>query len=92
VANLGMKNYMEDCVVELLPSVMEQMDMCQCHRCRLDTMAHALNTLPPKYVVTLKGRMYSKVAVLQSQFNVDIVTALTVAAEVVQKNPRHEEN
>ena len=39
--------------------------LSQCHICRMDIAAYALNHLPSKYVVTRKGEVYSKLAELQ---------------------------
>jgi len=89
---LGIKNYMEDVVLAKLPVVMKQLNMCECDNCRLDMLSIVLNKLPPKYVVTAKGTMYAKLAHLQSQFDIDILTYLSQAADMVKKNPRHEED
>ena len=86
-----MKNYMEDMVQAKMPQVLSQMDVCKCQRCQMDMMAFVLNKLPPKYVVTTKGSMYAKLMLLQSQFEVDVITGLTQAAEIIGTHPRHEE-
>jgi len=86
-----LKNYMEDCVIDLVSEVMQGLkDVCACEKCRMDVAAIVLNNLPPKYVVTRKGHLYTKLSVLQQQFNVDIVSAITKAAATVSKNPRHD--
>ena len=86
---LGMKNYMEDIVAEKVPTMLKELGVCDCQRCRLDVMAFVLNKIPPKYVVTLKGNIYAKLALLQSQFDVDLITHITRAAVMIQENPRH---
>jgi len=87
---MEIKNYMEDMVKAKLPQVLAQMDVCDCERCRLDILAYVLNKMPPKYVVSAKGTMYAKLALLQSQFDVDITTHISFAATMVKENPRHE--
>jgi competence protein ComFB len=62
---------------------------CQCEKCKLDIIAICLNSLPPKYIVTKKGLLYSKLNILNQQFNTDILTSLTKAIDKVSKNPRH---
>ena len=62
---------------------------CQCEQCKLDIIALSLNSLPPKYIVTERGHLYSKLSVFSQQFNTDVLTALTKAIEKVNKNPRH---
>ena len=90
---LEFKNYMEDLVQAKMPDVLKTMtDICLCDRCRLDILAFALNNSPPKYVVSTKGKMYAKLNVLQGQFEVDVVRAITDAAMIIGKNPRHNDD
>ena len=84
------KNYMEDCVVDLVGEIMQGLGVCTCEKCQMDVAAIVLNAMPPKYVVTRKGQLYTKLSVLQQQFNVDIVSAITKATDTVSKKPRHE--
>ncbi|NSW90966.1 MAG: late competence development ComFB family protein [Firmicutes bacterium] len=83
---------MEELVFSMLKNVIDDIDVCSCDKCMLDIAALALNELPPKYVVTEKGELYSKVNILRQQFEVDILTAITKAAEKVKEHPRHENN
>jgi len=89
MADIGIKNYMEDAVMEKLPIVMKQMNVCECDNCRMDILAFVLNKLPPKYVVTIKGTIFAKLSVVQAQFEIDILTYLTQAATMVKERPRH---
>ena len=89
--DIGLKNYMEDIVKDVMPRILKSMDVCTCNRCYYDIMAQVLNKMPPKYIVTQKGQLYTKLSNLIAQFNVDIVAAVTNAAEVVKKNPRHDD-
>jgi competence protein ComFB len=90
--DVGIRNYMEDIVTAKLDGVLAQMDMCTCERCRLDIMAYVLNKMPPKYVVTVKGTMYAKLSLLQSQFDVDVLTNLITAAKLVKERPNHDDH
>lgn len=85
-----LKNYMEEVVLNLIDSVLNDIDMCKCDLCVKDIAALALNNLPPKYIATEKGELYSKVNSLKSQFEVDVISAITKAAVLVKKSPRHE--
>ncbi|MCL2665002.1 MAG: late competence development ComFB family protein [Defluviitaleaceae bacterium] len=91
MADIKMKNYMEDCVEGMLPQILDQLDICKCDRCKMDILAYVLNKLPPKYVVTRKGHLYTKINAIQTQFDVDIISAITQAAAIVSKQPRHED-
>ena len=53
-------------------------------------MAIALNSLPPKYIVTEKGLLYSRISNFNQQFNADVVAAIAKGIKVVNENPRHE--
>ena len=89
---LGMKNYMEDIILDKMPSVLKSMpDICMCERCHMDRLAYALNNSPPKYVVTTKGKLYAKLNILQGQFDVDVIKVITDAAVKVDNMPRHDE-
>ncbi|MDR1531943.1 MAG: late competence development ComFB family protein [Clostridiales bacterium] len=85
----AIKNYMEDCVSDVLPAILDEINACKCEACQYDITAIALNSLPPKYVVSHKGELYTKLSKLQQQFDVDIVAAITKAAVIVGRYPRH---
>ncbi|NLM74705.1 MAG: late competence development ComFB family protein [Clostridiaceae bacterium] len=89
---LKMKNYMEEIVLHTMEEILPDINVCQCERCKFDIAAKALNDLPPKYVVTPKGEVYSKINNLRSQFEVDIISAITKAAILVKRNPSHDEH
>ncbi|OEF96364.1 hypothetical protein BHF68_08440 [Desulfuribacillus alkaliarsenatis] len=84
-------NVMERVVKEALDDVMKINDsFCKCQECQVDIMAIALNQLPPKYVGTRKGEVYSKLNTLSNQFNSDAYREITKAIEVVKNKPHHE--
>lgn len=84
------KNYMEEIVFNQMKDVLTDINMCKCEKCLLDIAAIALNDLPPKYVVTEKGELYTKINTLGQQFEVNIVAAITKATVLVKRRPRHE--
>lgn len=88
---MKLKNYMEDAVEKFYDQMLEKKEItgCTCARCKLDTIAFALNHLPSKYVVTPLGHTYTRVAEVARQFETDVVVAITKAAKHVAKNPRH---
>lgn len=85
----NMKNYMEEVVFMMLSDIISKMEICQCDKCKYDIAAIALNSLPAKYVVSQRGELYSRIESLKQQFEVDITTAITKAAVIVKKGPRH---
>lgn len=83
-------NYMEDLVEDILENLLSKRDdVCNCKKCKSDIAALALNKLPCKYVVTQKGRVYTKLAELELQLRIDIVKELVKAMERVKSSPQH---
>ena len=84
------KNYMEDVVDHLLPSMLRAFpDICTCTRCLEDIQAIALNNLKPHYIATEKGGVYSKLQEMEIQFETDVMKAIIDAIAMVSRNPRH---
>jgi len=87
---MKIQNYMEDVVHDELELLLaERDDVCKCNKCQMDMMVWALNRLPPKYVITDRGRLYTKLKEQEVQFKADVVQELTKAIEFVRKNPKH---
>jgi competence protein ComFB len=81
---------MEEIVFNLIKEVLADINVCTCEKCVLDIAAVALNDLPPKYIVTERGEIYSRIETLKQQFEVDVIAAITKAAVLVKRKPRHE--
>lgn len=87
---MKIQNYMEKMAEEELEMLLnERKDVCKCQKCVMDMMVFALNRLPPKYVITDKGRMYTKLKEQELQFKTDVVKELTKAIDIISKNPEH---
>ena len=82
-------NMMEAMVEETIQVMEDGLDCCMCPQCRSDIAAHALNHLPPRYVVTRAGGAISKADSLRIQHHTDVRTAIMLAAQVVKEFPRH---
>lgn len=87
---LEIKNYMEKLVFQEIDKIMEEVNMCTCEKCKYDVAAIALNLLPPKYVVSDKGQVFTKLSSVEEQFKVDVLSAITKAAMKVKQSPNHE--
>ncbi len=87
-----LSNVMESIVEEQVNYLYNigRLSACDCELCRTDIMAMILNKIPPKYISTKIGSVYSKFSVLKNQATADIVRYATEAADIVSKNPRHE--
>lgn len=80
---------MEDYVTQKTDEIWASLNCCKCDQCREDVISYALNQLAPHYVSTERGKAFVKVNTMSSQFEVDILTAIYEAAEIVRRNPRH---
>lgn len=87
---MKIQNYMEEVVQDELELLLaERNDICKCNKCKLDIMVWALNRLPPKYVITDRGRLYTKLKEQEIQFKADVVKELTKSIDFIGKNPQH---
>lgn len=88
---MELHNYMEDAVNKNIDRILDRhKNVCKCDKCKLDIKAIALNNLPPRYTVTEKGKLYTKVREMEPQYEVDIVREITKAIKIVSSHPRHE--
>jgi competence protein ComFB len=55
---------------------------------KLDILAIVLNRLPPKYLVTERGYLFTRLEELRQQFKTDLLVELARAIEHVRQNPR----
>lgn len=85
------ENIMELVVDEVIDDLFKipTLEVCRCDRCYIDIKALALNRLPPKYVVTERGKIFTKLEVFRNQVRVDALKAVIEAIEIVRKNPSH---
>ena len=87
---MELQNYMEILMWQRLDDVLDgHPTICRCEKCRYDIAALAMNFLPPRYVVTDRGQIYTKIKALEQQFTIDIISAITNAATIVNRTPQH---
>lgn len=85
---MELKNYMEILMWQQLDEVLESYPgICRCEKCRYDIASLTMNFLPPRYVVTDRGQIYTKIKALEQQFKIDIITAITHAVKIVGDSP-----
>ena len=91
--HLPFKNYMEDAVAHMLNRVAPKYpDVCMCERCSTDMMMIALNNLPPRYVSTHKGAVLQRAKEMELQYEVELLTEVMRAVQIVAKRPHHGRN
>ncbi|HPD18304.1 MAG: late competence development ComFB family protein [Candidatus Goldbacteria bacterium] len=87
---IKIRNYMEDMVKRNMEEQFERRnDVCKCELCKNDIFAYSLNHLPPKYVVTDRGHIFTKLQEMETQFNADVTREVLKAIEFVKKSKRH---
>jgi competence protein ComFB len=90
---MALINIMEKIIDMKLESYMPDSGCCECENCLNDVKCLALNKLPPKYVSTHKGELFSRVdQTMLRQSSVDIDFAVIKAIDFVKEHPRHDDN
>lgn len=72
--------------IEELLSKEEYNHVSQTENILVDIATYSLNRLPPKYVATQKGEVYTKAEELEQQHSVDILTVVAKAIKVITEN------
>ena len=86
---LILTNILEEVMRLEAPVIMAELEMCCCDRCLNDVLAIALNSIPPKYVVSKRGALFAKIASYGNQYKTDIYSRLTQACVMVKQSPSH---
>ncbi len=87
---MDVKNNMETFVKAHLNEVLQKFPgCCQCDECRRDMVVLALNHLPPRYVNSKMGDIYTRLDAYDSQEGALIIQEIAKAVKVVAQNPRH---
>jgi competence protein ComFB len=88
-----LKNFSEVMVQRTLDEYLAKVNLpCKCERCRADIMAFALNRLPPRYFVSLKGEVITN---FESQMIPDktrVLAEIVAAAQIIASEPNHSSN
>ena len=88
---MALINVMEQLVSMKIQEMLPGYNCCTCDECVDDIKALALNKLPPKYVNSNKGELFSRLdSIMIKQHNVDLNVAVIAAIEFVCNHPRHE--
>ena len=87
----GLNNYMEDVVERNIDAIMAKFpNCCKCEECRKDIAALALNNLPPRYISSFKGDIFTRINEMEVQYLVEVIQQIAQAIKVVTEHPRHE--
>jgi competence protein ComFB len=88
---MNLVNYMEEAACAILGELLQDPACASLRgneKAKLDILAYALNRLPPRYFVTEKGQLFTRIQELRQQFKTDILVELTKGIQQVLNNPR----
>ena len=86
-----LKNHTESVVHQALKEYMAKFSLpCVCERCQADIQALALNQLPSRYYVSLRGEILTHWEAQSTPDQVRIMSAIVRAAKQVEDTPSHE--
>lgn len=86
---MEVKNVMEEMVLECVDKNIGKLQCCSCPQCKADIAAYVLNHIPPRYVATEKGKLFTKVEQMGGDMRTEIMVQVIRAAEIVRNSPRH---
>jgi len=84
-----LNNHTEEIVLQTLKELLKREEfshISDSEAALLDVATYALNRLPPKYIATEKGEVYTKTEELEQQHSVDILSVVTKAIKVVSED------
>ncbi len=79
-------NVMENLVLNHIDAALRRFNACTCDRCRSDVAAHALNNLPPQYIVSQSEFLSIDP---DSKLTKQVMDALVTAVLHVRSHPQH---
>ena len=85
-------NEAERLVMQHLESLLEnefKSNVCTCQDCVLDMAAFALNSIPPRYRVSLMGTLYAQ-TLDDSDYSTEVAQAVRKAIIKISSNPAHD--
>ena len=87
---MEIRNIMEEVVRRRIAEILKMYpENCSCEKCQQDILLLALNHLPPKYISTARGDVYTRLKLTEIQDDVEIIEEIAKAVETVAKHPRH---
>jgi competence protein ComFB len=82
-------NVMEEIVERVVQEYsLQRPKFYHCQQCLADIKAIVLNQIPPKYVVSHKGEVFSRVGTMANQYMSDVYKELSLAIQKVESD-RH---
>lgn len=83
-------NIMEDKVLFAINKTAPELNCCTCDKCKAELAAYVLNRIPPKYVDTEKGALYTKANHMSADFDMKILLEIAQASATIGKPKGHD--
>ena len=83
------RNVMELLVETKVNDLWKTQSGCLCDQCREDVIAFTLNHLPPQYVASHTGELFTKVKHLETKHDFEITKQVAIALKIIGESPRH---
>ena len=88
---MALVNIMEEIVDNKIDELIGYSGCCNCEHCKEDIKCLTLNALPPRYVSTTKGELFSNLSQsMIKQHSIDVNVACINAIEFVKTHPKHD--
>lgn len=88
-----LRNFNEVIVKKVMKEYLSKADLpCKCERCQADIAAFALNRLPPRYFVSLKGEVLTNFETQMVPDKARVLAEIVSAALVVAACPSHSDD
>lgn len=85
-----LKNHTESVVQHVLKEYMQKFKLpCDCERCQADIKALALNQLPSRYYVSLRGEILTHLESDSLPDKTRVLSAIVLAVKQVADTPSH---
>ena len=83
-------NIMENNVILAVNKTAPELNCCTCDKCKAELAAYVLNRIPPKYVDTEKGALFTKANHMSADFDMKILLEIAHASANIGKPVGHE--
>ncbi len=82
-------NANEELIKQKLEELWKNNKFCKCDRCKRDVYALVLNRTAPHYVVSHKGKLFTKLNFSENKENIEVVKTIMEVMDTIGKHPNH---
>jgi competence protein ComFB len=88
-ADLILVNITEELAINCVRHAINEIDMCNCKKCQLYACALALNSLPPRYIMTSKSELLADIGVIDTSSHMEVIVSVSKALKTIRECPLH---